>query len=141
MPMSDATAVVRERIEFWSALTDEQGRRSDVTLPDGPLPVRASAEDLGAAVDALLENVVAHTAEGTAFAVTLERTGDGARLVIADDGAGIPDSAEIRGRSDRGSTGLGLDIARRCAEGAGGSMTIGSGPSGGAVVTVLLHSP
>ena len=141
MPASDATAVVRERVEFWSALTEEQGRRSEITLPDGPVPVRASAEDLAVAVDALLENVVAHTAEGTAFAVTLEPTSEGARLVIADEGTGIPEAAEVRGRSDRGSTGLGLDIARRCAEIAGGAMTIGSAPAGGAVVTLLLHSP
>ncbi|HEY2297027.1 MAG TPA: HAMP domain-containing sensor histidine kinase [Jatrophihabitans sp.] len=141
IPTSDASAVVRERVEFWSALTDEQGRHSDITVPDGPLRVRASAEDLAAALDALLENVVAHTAEGTAFTVTLERTDEGARLVVADVGTGIPHAAEVRGRSDRGSTGLGLDIARRCAEGAGGSMAIGSGPSGGAVITLLLHSP
>jgi signal transduction histidine kinase len=141
LPSCDATAVVRERVEFWSALTDEQHRTSTVSLPDDAVTVRASAEDLGAAVDALLENVVAHTSEGTPFSVNLAATDEGARLEIADDGPGIPESAEIRGRSDRGSTGLGLDIARRCAEAAGGSMTIGSAPSGGALVTLLLHSP
>jgi signal transduction histidine kinase len=141
MPSCDATAVVGERVEFWSALTDEQGRPREVVLPPGPLPVRASAGDLAAAVDALLENVVAHTPEGTPFAVRLTRSADGAQLEIADDGSGIPAAAEVRGRSDRGSTGLGLDIARRCAEAAGGSMTIGTSPSGGALVTVLLHAP
>jgi signal transduction histidine kinase len=141
LPSCDATAVVSERVDFWSALTDEQHRASSISLPDDSLAVRASAEDLGAAVDALLENVVAHTSEGTPFSVTLAATDDGARLEIADDGLGIPESSEIRGRSDRGSTGLGLDIARRCAEAAGGSMTIGAAPSGGALVTLLLHSP
>jgi signal transduction histidine kinase len=141
MPSCDATAVVGKRVEFWSALTDEQGRPREVVLPPGPLPVRASAEDLAAAVDALLENVVAHTAEGTRFAVRLVRIPSGARLEIADDGSGIPAAAEVRGRSDRGSSGLGLDIARRCAEAAGGSMTISSSPSGGALVTVLLPAP
>jgi signal transduction histidine kinase len=138
MPSSDAAAVVRERVEFWSALTDEQGRGSDVSLADGPLLVRAAAEDLGAAVDALLENVVAHTPDGTNFAVRLVRTDAGALLEVADDGPGIPDAAELRGRSDRGSSGLGLDIARRCAEASGGTMTIGRSPSGGALVTLAL---
>jgi signal transduction histidine kinase len=141
MPSCDATAVVGERVEFWSALTDDQGRTSDVTLPDCPLPVRAAAEDLAAAVDALLENVVAHTPEGTAFAVRLTRVDTGARLEIADGGPGIPDAAEVRGRSDRGSSGLGLDIARRCAEASGGSMTISRAPSGGARVTLDLGAP
>lgn len=141
LPSCDATVVVRDRVEFWSALTEEQGRNSTVSLPDRPVPVRASAEDLAAALDALLENIVAHTSEGTPFAVTLAATSDGARLEISDAGAGIPESAEVRGRSDRGSSGLGLDIARRCAEAAGGSMAIGSTPSGGALITLLLHSP
>ncbi len=141
MPASDATQIVRDRVLFWSALTDEQGRFSSVDLPAGPLPVRAAGEDLAAAVDALLENVVAHTPEGTAFSVRLVPTEHGACLEIADSGPGIPNESEIRGRSDRGSSGLGLDIARRCAEAAGGSMSITKAPSGGALVTLRLNSP
>lgn len=141
MPSCDATAVVGERVRFWSALTDEQGRASSVSLPADPLPVRAAGEDLAAAVDALLENVVAHTPEGVPFAVRLTRTDAGARLEIADDGPGIPAAADVRGRSDRGSTGLGLDIARRCAEGSGGTMAIESAPSGGALITLELRAP
>jgi signal transduction histidine kinase len=142
MPSCDATAVVAERVAFWSALADDQGRRVEVSLPDGPVLVRAAAEDLAAAVDALLENVVAHTPEGTAFRVRLTATAPtGATLDVEDDGPGLPDDAEVRGRSDRGSTGLGLDIARRCAEVSGGSMTIGTAPSGGARVTLRLGPP
>jgi len=141
LPSCDATAVVGERVEFWSALTEEQGRACTVSLPSEPISVRAAAEDLAAAVDALLENVVAHTPEGTDFSVTLAAEPEGARLEIGDAGAGIPDESEVRGRSDRGSSGLGLDIARRCAEGSGGSMTIGRSPAGGALVTLLLRRP
>ena len=139
LPSCDAALVVRERVEFWSPLIDEQSRPSTVVVPDAPVPVRASAEDLAAAIDALLENVVAHTEEGTAFAVTLTAEADGATLGIADDGPGIPEAAEVRGRSDRGSSGLGLDIARRCAEAGGGRMVIGASASGGALVTLHLH--
>jgi signal transduction histidine kinase len=142
LPACDATAVVGERIAFWSALTEEQERAGTISLPSAALPVRTSAEDLAAAVDALLENVVAHTPEGTAFAVRLTpRDGGGAVLVVADEGPGIPLAEPVRGRSDRGSTGLGLSIARRCAESSGGAMTISAGPSGGAVVTLELGQP
>jgi signal transduction histidine kinase len=79
--------------------------------------------------------------EGAAFSVRMVGTNAGARLEIADDGPGIPEDADIRGRSDRGSTGLGPDIARRCAEASGGSMAIGRAPSGGALVTLLLGAP
>jgi signal transduction histidine kinase len=141
LPSSDATAVVGDRVEFWSALADDQGRGYAVTLPAGPLPVRAGAEDLAAAVDALLENVIAHTPEGSGFAVSLAPTASGASLVISDDGPGIAVDELARGRSDRGSSGLGLDIARRCAESGGGSMTIDNSPSGGARVTLLFNAP
>jgi len=139
MPASDATAVVGERVAFWSALADEQERATEVELPQSPLPVRASAEDLAAAIDALLENVIAHTPEGTAFSVRLDAADDGAVLEVADAGPGLPGDALVRGRSDRGSTGLGLDIARRCAEGSGGSMTLGRSTTGGALITLHLH--
>jgi len=142
LPKCDATAVVGERVAFWSALTEEQERTGTISLPATPLPVRTSAEDLAAAVDALLENVVAHTPEGTAFGVRLAaRDGGGALLVVSDEGPGIPHAEPVRGRSDRGSTGLGLSIARRCAEASGGAMTIGAGPGGGAVVTLELGRP
>jgi signal transduction histidine kinase len=141
LPSCDAAAVVRERVRFWSALADDQDRHAVIELPQHPVPVRASGEDLAVAVDALLENVVAHTPEGTGFAVRLAATDSGARLEVADDGPGVPGDAVVRGRSDRGSSGLGLDIARRCAESGGGSMTIGRSPSGGALITLLLKAP
>lgn len=141
MPSCDATEVVRARVAFWSALAEDQERTSAVTLPDVAVPVRSSAADLGAAIDALLENVFAHTPEGTAFSVRLTGTSFGARLEISDEGPGLPPDASVRGRSDRGSSGLGLDIARRCAEASGGSMTLAAGPSGGALVTLELRAP
>jgi signal transduction histidine kinase len=102
LPSSDATAVVAARVEFWSALADDQARTVSVSLPGEPVLVRTSADDLAAAVDALLENVVAHTPEGTAFSVTLTPTDSGARLVIADNGPGLDPQALVRGRIDRG---------------------------------------
>ncbi|SOD70617.1 signal transduction histidine kinase [Jatrophihabitans sp. GAS493] len=133
---ANLTPVVAERVEFWSALAEDQGRTHVVDIPEQPVFVRASTEDLAAAVDALLENVIAHTPEGTSFSVQLIISADEAALVIADDGPGLPADAPVRGRSDRGSTGLGLDIARRSAEAGGGSMEIGRSPSGGASITL-----
>lgn len=142
LPAADATTVVASRVAFWSALAEEQERTTTVSLPGTPLPVRTSIEDLGAAVDALVENVIAHTPEGTPFSVTLSPgKGGGATLVVADAGPGLPEGSGVRGRSDRGSSGLGLDIARRCAEASGGSMRVQRAPSGGASVTLELGEP
>jgi signal transduction histidine kinase len=140
MPSADATAVVADRVAFWSALADEQERARSVSLPEVPVFVRASPEDLAAAVDALLENVIAHTPEGSPFEVSLSTVDGAAVLVVADAGPGLPDGAGVRGRSDRGSSGLGLDIARRCAEASGGSMRVGRSAAGGAAVTVELRT-
>jgi signal transduction histidine kinase len=43
-----------------------------------------------------------------------------------------------RGASGGGSTGLGLDIARRTAEAAGGTMRLASAPLGGARVELAF---
>lgn len=135
----DATTVVSERVEFWSALADEEGRAWRVSLKREPCPVQIAAADLAAAVDVLLGNVFAHTPEGTAFSVRLERDGDLVVLVISDDGPGFPAAAAARGVSGSGSTGLGLDIARRVAESAGGRMEVRASRTGGAEVALFLR--
>ncbi|WP_238016620.1 HAMP domain-containing sensor histidine kinase [Dactylosporangium sp. AC04546] len=137
-PSCDAAAVVAERVAFWTVLAEDQGRSVAFAADSGPLPVAVAAGDLAATVDALLGNVFAHTDEGAGFAVTLKRAERGAVLVVDDEGPGFPAAAGGRGVSGAGSTGLGLDIARSTAESAGGSLTIGRSPGGGARVTVAL---
>ncbi|BCJ51013.1 two-component sensor histidine kinase [Actinoplanes sp. NBRC 14428] len=135
----DAAAVVRDRVAFWSVLAEDTDRRVRRELPPGPLPVPIPADELAAALDALLGNVFAHTPDGTAFGVTLApRPGGGAVLTVDDDGPGFPPDALRRGASGSGSTGLGLDIARRAAEAAGGALHAGAAPGGGASVRLEL---
>jgi signal transduction histidine kinase len=136
----DATSVVRDRTEYWGALAEDQERWMSVEIPASGLPVRVTEQDLAACVDILLENVFAHTPEGTAFSVRASaRTRGGAWIVVSDSGPGFsdPDPA-ARGQSSGGSTGLGLDIARRIAEGSGGTLTLGRSPDGGGAVTIGL---
>jgi signal transduction histidine kinase len=135
----DATAVVGERVRFWSVLADDQGRAVTVTLPEEELTVAVGAEALSACVDALLGNVFAHTPEGVSFAVRLAPHPSGAVLVVSDTGDGFDPALLERGNSAGGSTGLGLDIARRTAESSGGRLSVSS--SGGAIVEVVLTRP
>ena len=134
---ADIVALVRNRLEFWSVLAEDQNRATEAQLPDRPVMVRASAEDVTVVVDALLENVFAHSEEGVGFQVLVEeRTGGGAVLVVADEGPGLEsDELDQRGLSTAGSTGLGLDIARRTAEASGGRLWLANLASGGAAIT------
>ena len=130
----DATVTVRGRTDFWLALAEDQGRSTDVSLPDEPLLVPVAAEDLADVVDVLIDNVFAHTPEQTPFAVRLAADGELVRLTVSDAGPG-PVS---RGGDRPGSTGLGLDIVRRTATACGGAMAIGRSPEGGTSVEVSL---
>ncbi|MCG8928150.1 HAMP domain-containing sensor histidine kinase [Lentzea sp. CC55] len=138
---TDASAVVRERLVFWSALADDQERPWTVRGTDRPAPVPLGRNDLAAALDALLGNVFRYTPEGTRFAVALVHQADLVALVVEDAGPGIADTerAVRRGASGGGSTGLGLDIARRAAERTGGSLHVDRGPLGGARVQLRLR--
>lgn len=134
----DATAVVVGRADFWSALAVDEGRGLQVEWQEVATPVRSTADDLAAAVDALLGNVFAHTPEGTGMHVHVRpRDGGGALVTISDEGPGFDASAVERGRSGGGSTGLGLDIARRTAEASGGGLRITSSTAGTQVVLEL----
>ena len=139
----DAIGVIGGRAAFWLPLADDQDRTMTVEMVPGPVEVGMSGEDLAACADVLLENVFAHTPEGTGFAVRVSRrAGGGAWVVVSDAGPGFgdPDAAR-RGRSSAGSTGLGLDIARRIAEASGGSLTVGPSASGGGAVTAGFGPP
>ncbi|GIJ48792.1 two-component sensor histidine kinase [Virgisporangium aliadipatigenens] len=140
---ADAARVVGTRTGFWAVLADDQQRPMEVSVPPGPVPVGIGAADLAACVDALLGNVFAHTPDGTPFAVRLEAVdGGGAVLVIEDSGPGPQsDDGTRRGVSGAGSSGLGLDIARRAATASGGTLTFERGPAGGTRVTVVLGGP
>lgn len=139
----DARDVVAERVDFWAALAEDQGRVVTLSLPTGPCAVRAGAADLEAALDALLGNVLSHTPDGSPFSVTLTAEPDGgAVLLISDEGPGFSDAHVVgRGESRAGSTGLGLDIARRTAVASGGDLLIDRAPGGGARVTMRLGPP
>jgi len=138
---TDAAGVVRDRLVFWSALADDQERPWTVRGADKPAHVPLTRADLAAALDALLGNVFRYTPEGTRFAVTLVHQADLVALVVEDAGPGIADTerAVRRGASGGGSTGLGLDIARRAAESTGGSLHVDRGPLGGARVQLRLR--
>ncbi|MFD0341121.1 ATP-binding protein [Streptomyces sp. NPDC127117] len=139
----DAAEVIRERMDFWSALAEDEGRRVRVAGVDRPVRIPVARADLVAALDALLGNVFRHTPEGTAFSVDVHNSEDVVIVLVSDAGPGIPDpdAALARGnRGDRaGSTGLGLDIVRQMAEATGGDVRIGRSVLGGTEIRIWIQ--
>jgi signal transduction histidine kinase len=131
-PQAELTAVVAERAAFWSALADDSGRVLELVAAPDPLPVAVPAQDLAAALDALLDNVFSHTADGAPIRLRVATSARGVTLTVEDGGPGFAGSVTGTG------TGLGLDIARRTVEAAGGTMRLGTSPLGGALVELAF---
>jgi signal transduction histidine kinase len=97
----------------------------------------------------LVQNAIRHTPSDGSVAVQAERTADGIRLLVSDDGEGIPADALDkvfepfwRGDSARTSkgSGLGLTLVKRIVEGLGGEIRVSSRPAEGTTFAVLLPS-
>ncbi|HEY3501214.1 MAG TPA: HAMP domain-containing sensor histidine kinase [Actinocatenispora sp.] len=135
----DLRSVVSERVAFWAALAEDQGRNWAMSPARTPVIVGVPAEDLESALDSVLGNIFRHTPEGTKFAVRVVAEPTEARVTVDDAGPGIPEMGP-RGRS-ASSTGLGLSIACRVAHAAGGDVTVERSPLGGARVIMSFARP
>lgn len=136
-PACTVAPVVDAATTYWRPLAEDQRRALDVRV-DSVLPdVHCSADDLRAALDALLENAFAHTPD--AAAIRVRATSENGLVVVdvCDAGPGFSPEAVARGRSDRGSSGLGLDIARACARASGGDLDVLSEEDAGTTWTVV----
>jgi two-component system sensor histidine kinase KdpD len=99
----------------------------------------------------LIENAVRYTPGGSRIAITAAVDGDTLRIVVSDNGPGIPEGAEARifdkfyraaGRADDGrGSGLGLAICRAILKTHGGQISAASRVSGGAEFTIQLPLP
>ncbi|KIF74554.1 histidine kinase [Streptomyces sp. 150FB] len=138
----DVSEVVVERMDFWSALAEDEGREVRLAGVGRPVRIPVVRAELVAALDALLGNVFRHTPEGTAFSVDVHNGEDAVIVLVSDAGPGIADprAALVRGNSGagEGSTGLGLDIVRRVAESTGGDVRIGRSVLGGTEIRIWI---
>jgi signal transduction histidine kinase len=105
----------------------------EVSVPD-PVLADGDEERVLQIGRILIENAIVHTAPGSTIRVSAETDGGMSRLVVTDDGAGIPPEAwqqiferfyRLDGTVASGS-GLGLAIARELAELMGGRIELDS---------------
>ncbi len=135
----DVAEVVRERGAFWKVLAEDQHRRFQQSVPEGPLPARLTTDDLTSALDILFQNVFLHTDEGVDFGVDVTQEDGLIDVTVWDSGPGFTTSEPEQ--DTVGSTRLGLSIARKIAQASGGVMEIRHRAQGGAEVTLRLGPP
>jgi signal transduction histidine kinase len=120
-----------------------------VTTELPALPVALPAETLRAVIANLLDNVRQHAGAGATARIAFDGTaGSMARIVFADDGAGISagNAARIFDRffttaREAGGTGLGLPLVRSMLEAAGGGIALAGRAPGAAFLLTLPLSP
>ena len=130
----DLVPVVRERVEYWRALADDQGRSVRLDLPSAPAWAGLARPEADDVVDILIENVFAHTPEHADFDVSLWLAGGEVHLKVHDQGPGFAASSANR----TGSTGLGLEIARRTVAALDGRLVTSPVGRAGASVELVL---
>ena len=139
----DVEAIVRERVEAWSALAHERGVNL-FAKTNGPELARAAPERVQQVLDNLVENAFEVSNTGSKVTVIAQGGPSWAELRVRDEGPGLDPEGRRRafdrfwrGRAGRGS-GLGLAIARRLVEADGGEIELVPSPDGGLEAVVRL---
>lgn len=140
-----STPVPDEVVDLGNIVLDEAGRIQGLvvdTASVSPARVRGDSRQLRRAVRNLVDNASRHAATTVVLSLGLDTDGDGAVLVVGDDGCGIPpehrqDVFERFTRLDEartsGGSGLGLAICRDIVVRHGGRVAaVDPGAAGGA---------
>ncbi|MBZ9704793.1 MULTISPECIES: ATP-binding protein [unclassified Mesorhizobium] len=120
----DLAAAVRDVVELYEPVAEEAGVSLEAAV-NGAFLVDGNRELIGQALSNIVDNAIKYSTDSTSkptVRVTLERAHGEIRLVVADNGQGIPDDADRaraterfvrleKSRSQPGS-GLGLSLAK-----------------------------
>lgn len=136
----DLAEVAQRAAAILAARAKERGILVDPPRPGESLPAIAEARRALQILLNLLGNAIRYSPADSQVWIRLEAAGARARVIVADQGAGVPleqqakmfDKFERLGRSDEGGSGLGLYISRRLARAMGGDLTVESAPGQGA---------
>jgi signal transduction histidine kinase len=140
-----ADALVLDALERWGSVP-RRWRLGEVA----EATVLGDSDRLVAALDAMLENAVAHTEPGDTIEVSVHVEHDLAELAVTDTGSGIPPgeldrifrrfarAQPYRSRRDTGGFGLGLPIVQAIAEAHHGSVRVRSASGEGSAFAILI---
>jgi signal transduction histidine kinase len=144
------SSIVDAALDDCAPLFEEWGHEIVVSLPEGPVPLRADRSRLTKVFTNLLTNAANSSNRFGRIEVTAALEGDAVSVVVRDNGAGIPAAQlphifDMFARNDRSvkgeqtSLGIGLALARRLVTLHGGTVEAESdGPGTGSCFTVRL---
>jgi signal transduction histidine kinase len=142
----DLATLLHEQAQLYAA--QSPNHRVEIDLSERPLTVRADPGRLAQVVGNLLSNAIKYSPEGGTVELAAQRSGNGVRIAVTDEGMGIPEEQQGRiftkfFRGDAGATGitgtgLGLAVSREIVEAHGGSIGFDSDPSTGSTFWVEL---
>lgn len=143
------SAVLGELAETWGSILEEGGQRLILQFTPGNDRILADPLRLSQVITNLLENVVRHARGFTQVHLTTRLEEKGVRVIVEDDGAGIPekDLPHIfqrfyrveKGRSrELGGTGLGLSIVKHIVVQHRGEITARSTKGKGTAIEIFL---
>ncbi|MGK2878263.1 MAG: ATP-binding protein [Solirubrobacterales bacterium] len=120
----------------------ESGGHELIVESDGAEYAEASRADLDRVIDALIENALAYSPEGS----TVELASAGRQITVRDHGPGISDGEAVferfyRGKAgvaQSGGTGLGLAIARELARRWGADVKLEEAEGGGTLAVIAF---
>jgi signal transduction histidine kinase len=134
--------VIRDRAAAWRPVAEERGVDLRLSV-NGAVSAMLGEGHLEQILDNLLANALDAVPAGGHVGVSVAADGDGARVVVSDDGPGMtPRQQEMAFRrfvsSTPGGAGLGLAIVHRLMTSNGGSAGLSDTQGGGLTVTVTL---
>jgi signal transduction histidine kinase len=133
----DVSELVNQTVTAMQAQAVAKGLSVSIDLPDRLPPVSIDYHRISQVLRNLLENAVAHTAQGGVITVAAKQQDNWVEVSVTDTGEGIPadDLPNIFERFYRvdksrtratGGSGLGLTIAKRLVEAHGGKIKVQS---------------
>jgi signal transduction histidine kinase len=145
----DVNRLVTEIMDAQRELAEKAGLQVSVVLPDPRLSLTTVRSMMETIVTNLVSNGIRYNREGGRLSVRLVDTGKRVRLVVEDEGIGVPAedrdkifdefyrTSEAREKSLLG-TGLGLPIVKKFVEELGGVIELESAEGQGSTFTVVL---
>lgn len=133
----DLVSLARDAANTCAPAAIRKGQEFSFDARNENLKMTGNSTLVGEAIANLIDNAIVHNPPGTNVSVEIDRRGDSVRVVVEDDGVGIPATARqkvmepfVSLASETAGSGLGLSIVADIARQHHGQLTATTGPGG-----------